>query len=74
MIRSHIAGAVLMRAIHFGLTPMALVVAALAWLYPARFESQLMRSAARAFVRQGAPVLNVFCHSSEFVPGASAYV
>ena len=45
-----------------------------AWLYPARFDVQLMRGAASALVRQGAPVLNIFCHSSEFSPDASAYV
>ena len=45
-----------------------------AWLYPARFELELMRRAARALVHQGAPVLNIFCHSSEFSPATSAYV
>jgi len=45
-----------------------------AWLYPVRFDLELMRSAARALVSAGTPVLNVFLHSSELVPGASGRV
>lgn len=45
-----------------------------AWLYPARFDLDLMRSAARTLVEDGASVLNVFLHSSELVEGLSGRV
>jgi hypothetical protein len=45
-----------------------------AWLYPARFDLDLMRSAARILVEDGASVLNVFLHSSELVDGRSGRV
>jgi hypothetical protein len=46
----------------------------LAWLYPVRFDLELMQKAARTLVADGAPVLNVFVHSSELVPGQSGRV
>ena len=45
-----------------------------AWLYPARFDLELMRGAARTLVEDGASVLNVFLHSSELVDGLSGRV
>jgi hypothetical protein len=45
-----------------------------AWLYPVRFDLELMTSAARTLVAAGAPALNVFVHSSELVPGQSGRV
>jgi hypothetical protein len=45
-----------------------------AWLYPVRFDADEMAAAARTLVRDGAPVLNVFLHSSELVPGQSGRV
>jgi hypothetical protein len=45
-----------------------------AWLYPVRFDLELMTRAARALVADGAPVLNVFLHSSELVPGQAGRV
>ncbi len=45
-----------------------------AWLYPARFDLSIMRRAATTLLAEGAPVLNVFLHSSELVAGASSYV
>lgn len=42
-----------------------------AWLYPARFDLDLMSAAARTLIRGGAPVLNVFLHSSELCDGTS---
>ena len=42
-----------------------------AWLYPARFDLELMKKTARILVEDGSPVLNVFIHSSELVAGAS---
>jgi len=45
-----------------------------AWLYPVRFDLDLMQKAARTLVAGGAPVLNVFVHSSELVPGMSGRV
>jgi len=45
-----------------------------AWLYPARFEAEPMCRVADALVARGAPVLNVFLHSSELIPGASGSV
>ena len=45
-----------------------------AWLYPARFELELMCRTARSLVLEGASVLNIFCHSNELVPGASGRV
>jgi hypothetical protein len=45
-----------------------------AWLYPARFDVELMKKAARALMDGGCPVLNVFVHSSELVAGASGRV
>ncbi len=41
------------------------------WLYPARFEVEIMRSVADVLARLGAPVFNVFMHSSELAPGLS---
>ena len=45
-----------------------------AWLYPARFELELMCRTARSLHSEGASVFNVFCHSSELVAGASGRV
>lgn len=45
-----------------------------AWLYPVRFDLELMKKAARTLVASGSPVLNVFVHSSELVPGMSGRV
>jgi len=45
-----------------------------AWLYPVRFDEELMAKAASTLVASGSPVLNVFFHSSELVPGASGRV
>jgi len=45
-----------------------------AWLYPVRFDLELMKRAARTLVAGGSPVLNVFIHSSELVPGVSGRV
>jgi len=45
-----------------------------AWLYPARFELELMCRIAATLHSEGAEVLNVFCHSSELVAGASGRV
>lgn len=45
-----------------------------AWLYPVRFPLELMRRAAHTLVAGGAPVLNVFLHSNELVPGKSGRV
>ena len=45
-----------------------------AWLYPVRFDLELMQKAARTLVDSGAPVLNVFVHSNELVPGKSGRV
>jgi hypothetical protein len=45
-----------------------------AWLYPVRFELETMKRIANTLVADGAPVLNVFIHSSELVPGASGRV
>lgn len=45
-----------------------------AWLYPARFDAELMGAAARTLVRDGAPILNVFLHSSELLDGRSGRV
>jgi len=45
-----------------------------AWLYPVRFELELMTRAADVLVAAGAPTLNVFLHSSELVPGMSGRV
>ena len=45
-----------------------------AWLYPVRFDLELMRRAARTLVEQGTSVLNVFVHSNELVPGQSGRV
>lgn len=45
-----------------------------AWLYPVRFELDLMTRAADVLVAGGAPTLNVFLHSSELVPGMSGRV
>lgn len=45
-----------------------------AWLYPVRFELDLMMRAADVLVAGGAPTLNVFLHSSELVPGMSGRV
>jgi hypothetical protein len=40
-----------------------------AWLYPARFDLDLMKKVCATLVRGGTPVLNAFLHSSELVPG-----
>ena len=45
-----------------------------AWLYPARFDLDLMLGAARTLVAGGAPILNIFLHSSELVHGQSLRV
>jgi hypothetical protein len=45
-----------------------------AWLYPVRFDLDLMRRAARTLAASDAPVLNVFVHSNELVPGQSGRV
>ncbi len=45
-----------------------------AWLYPVRFDLELMQRAARTLVASGSPVLNVFVHSNELVPGQSGRV
>lgn len=45
-----------------------------AWLYPARFDLTLMQRVAHALVGAGNPLLHVFLHSSELVPGNSPYV
>jgi hypothetical protein len=45
-----------------------------AWLYPVRFDLDLMARTARTLVESGAPVLNVFVHSSELVAGKSGRV
>lgn len=45
-----------------------------AWLYPARFDLDLMRRACASLVASGTPVLNVFLHSSELVPGLAYHV
>lgn len=45
-----------------------------AWLYPARFDLELMSAAARTLVEDGAPILNVFLHSSELLDGRSGRV
>ena len=45
-----------------------------AWLYPARFDLDLMTKAANTLMNDGNPVLNVFLHSSELVPGTSGRV
>jgi len=45
-----------------------------AWLYPVRFDLELMQRTARSLVAAGAPVLNVFLHSNELVPGQSGRV
>ncbi len=45
-----------------------------AWLYPVRFELDLMKKAARILCEDGSPALNVFIHSSELVAGASGRV
>jgi hypothetical protein len=45
-----------------------------AWLYPVRFDLERMQKTARTLVADGAPVLNVFLHSSELVPAQSGRV
>ncbi|TAJ14700.1 MAG: hypothetical protein EPO68_12635 [Planctomycetota bacterium] len=45
-----------------------------AWLYPARFDLGLMQRVARTLAGAGNPLLHVFLHSSELVPGNSPYV
>ena len=45
-----------------------------AWLYPARFDLELMTRTAETLVASGAPILNVFVHSSELIAGASGRV
>lgn len=45
-----------------------------AWLYPVRFDEQLMKKAADTLVGMQSPVLNVFLHSSELAPGVSGRI
>ncbi len=45
-----------------------------AWLYPARFDLDLMVKAASTLMDVESPVLNVFLHSSEMLAGASGRV
>lgn len=45
-----------------------------AWLYPVRFDLALMQKTARILSEGGSPVLTVFVHSSELVPGKSGRV
>jgi hypothetical protein len=45
-----------------------------AWLYPVRFDLERMQRMATTLVASGTPVLNVFLHSSELVPGQSGRV
>jgi hypothetical protein len=45
-----------------------------AWLYPARFDMELMSRAATTLAESGVPFLNVFLHSSELIPGASSLI
>jgi len=45
-----------------------------AWLYPVRFDLELMQKTVVTLVESGAPVLNVFLHSSELAPGQSGRV
>ena len=45
-----------------------------AWLYPVRFDTELMSKTARALRQARNPVLNVFLHSSELAPGVSGRV
>jgi len=45
-----------------------------AWLYPVRFDLELMKKAADTLIQGGSPVLNVFIHSNELVPGCSGRV
>jgi hypothetical protein len=45
-----------------------------AWLYPVRFDLELMQKTVERLVESGAPVLNVFLHSNELVPGQSGRV
>ena len=44
------------------------------WLYPARFDEETMCRVAATLVASEIPVLNVFLHSSELIPGASGRV
>ena len=44
------------------------------WLYPVRFDLELMKRVADVLVAQGSPVLNVFLHSSELAPGVSGRI
>lgn len=43
------------------------------WLYPARFELDVMKRVADGLVARGMTYLNVFLHSSELMPGAAYY-
>ena len=45
-----------------------------AWLYPVRFGLSEMQAVARNLVAERTPILNVFLHSSELVPGMSGRV
>ena len=45
-----------------------------AWLYPVRFDLAMMKRVADVLVKQKSPVLNVFLHSNELVPGASGRI
>ncbi len=45
-----------------------------AWLYPARFDLELMRKAAATLRGDKNPIFNVFIHSSELIPGASGRI
>jgi len=42
-----------------------------AWLYPARFDLDLMTRLARTLMEEGNPILNVFLHSNELATGRS---
>ena len=42
-----------------------------AWLYPARFDMDLMVRLTKTLRAEGAPILNVFLHSNEFTAGCS---
>lgn len=44
------------------------------WLYPVRFDLDLMKRGADVLLAAGSPVLNVFLHSSELLAGVSGRV
>ena len=45
----------------------------IAWLYPPRFEAELMCRVARVLVEKGSPVLNVYLHSSDVFAGGTPH-